>query len=478
MSVAASTLPVSREMLPDSPTAALDAVTGGSAPIESDQILAHFIDSYVSVGKDHGDLKQLASLAWIMELPTLKGTDETLDTALLALSTADLGRDRKDPVLLHRAASMYGTALVRLHNALGDPLKAKKLPTLITCLTLILYQIIGEYPAKEHWMSHVKGMAELVRLRGPSAYSEGTDNLILRSCRVNMILGALCALQPTFLSSDQWRSVPWGASPRTDYDAMIDLMSFLPSLLSRCVSLRSLSGARARHLGRLRLVHDCWDLEEKFGTWYNQLPSNVKRTTITDTDQELLGSAAPNAAFPKSYMFTSLSAAHMHMMYWASLQVIYNMIKLLLQASLGIETTYYWPDHPAALRCPSCFAAFKVSPDEAFNGCRCGFIAAQTKFSVSEVWPLEEGHASTQTASNICMSIQYCLEQNFKLMGPYYTLFPLKMAIGGFTSCLPAAAVQLRWCYAMVDMLETKGLRFSKKMLGVYEGRQLGGFGG
>lgn len=99
---------------------------------------------------------------------------------------------------------------------------------------------------------------------------------------------------------------------------MIDLMSLLPSLLSRCVSLRSLSGATARHSGRLRLIRDCCDLEEKFGTLYNQLPPNLKTITITDTDQELLGSAAPNAAFPKSYMFTSLSAAHMHMMYWAS----------------------------------------------------------------------------------------------------------------------------------------------------------------
>lgn len=129
------------------------------------------------------------------KLPTLKSTDETLDTALLALSTADLGRDRKDPVLLRSAALIYKTALVRLHNALGIHLKAKKLLTLITCLTLIQYQLIGEHPAKEHCMSHIKGVAELVRPREPSAYSEGIDNLILRSCRVNIILVALCALQ-------------------------------------------------------------------------------------------------------------------------------------------------------------------------------------------------------------------------------------------------------------------------------------------
>lgn len=72
----------------------------------------------------------------------------------------------------------------------------------------------------------------------------------------------------------------------------------------------------------------------------------------------------------------------------------------------------------------------------------------------------------------------FCLEQEFKVMGPYYTLFPIEIAIGTFTANLPSTKIQLRWCYKIIDELENRGLRFSRKMLGTFEGRTLGGFAG
>ena len=245
------------------------------------------------------------------------------------------------------------------------------------------------------------------------------------------------------------------------------------------LKVAQISDCELQEEARIDLVRQYWDAHKAFSEWYEALPAQAKRIVVITNPLNMGGRQAEmENVFLQCYSFSTLSAAHMHMMYWASLQVLFNMLKLTYRALEGVETAYCWPSHPAALRCQACLAQFKALPMTAMQKCHCGFIDRQSRFNTGGLPELTEEHDPTGTASQICMSIPCCLQQDLKIMGPYYTLFPLKMAIGGFTAHLPSTTLQLKWCYMVVEMLEAKGLQFSKKMLRMYEGRELGGFVG
>ena len=448
----------------------------GNRVMHIDQLMNRFIDDYTSVARRYKDAGQLVSITWVIHLPSLRGRSPTLDAAILALSTASLSRDQADPVMLRNSTIAYGKALAKLQRDLYSPKRWDQIETLVACLALILYQVMGEYPGKEDWMSHVKGISELVRLRGPKSYSSGIDHVVFRGCRISLVMAALCSVKSTFLELQPWLEQPWGSAAKNSYDSLIDLMARLPSMLPRCAEISNLESPDKRRDGRVALVYKCWSLEALFRDWYANLAEHTRRLKRVNSTSLVFGETNLHRAFPRSYEFTTLNAAHLHMMYWASLQVLYNLLKLLYQALEGIETSYYWPAHPAALRCPDCFTVF----DPTFSGesprCTCGYMESQPSFDASSLPPLTEEHDPVQKATQICMAVPFCFVQDLKLLGPYYALFPLKMAIGCFTGHLPATGRQLGWCYKVIDILESKGLCFSRSMLGMYEGRDLGGF--
>ena len=456
------------------------ASTLASVPTDShvcsDQLLGQFVEGYASTVKRGGDMALLPSFSWILQLPELKGSNRAFDMAALALSSAGLGREHQDVALLQNATVAYGRALASLQLQLNHPTLAGQTKTLFTCLTLILFQILGG--RKEDWMSHVKGVAELVRLRGPISYATDIDHALFRSCRVNLVLAALCSLQPTFLASEPWRRKPWSITPKTDYDSMIDRMTLLPALLARCRKISQIAEAKEQALARECIIKDCWHLESEFFKWHESLSLSIRSFSLVNSFLELEGERTHRGVFPQSYDFVNLGAAHLHTMYWASLLVIYNILKLNLQALQAVETSYYWPPHPAALRCRECYADFKANPSDCNNGCQCDFMKSQPRFDISHLRVLSNEQDPVATATKICMSMAYCLQHTFKAMGGYYTLFPLKMAMGTFTANLPMTEAKLAWCYTVVGLLERRGLQFSKKMLGIYEGREFGGFAG
>jgi len=259
---------------------------------------------------------------------------------------------------------------------------------------------------------------------------------------------------------------------------MIEQMTLLSALLARCAKLNDMECSNQQRDERIAIIHDCWAAERTFTQWYDGLSDSDKTHTRVSSTLRMHGHETRPKLFSERFEFSNLTAAHMHMMYWALLQVLYTMLRLLYQALQWIETTYYWPPHPSALRCVSCFSLFNPERNIGLNGCHCGFINQQSRFNTSSLPALTDEHISYTMASRISMSFEYCLQQDLKILGPYYTPFPLKIAIGCFTAHLPETQEHLGWCYDVIETLEAKGLDFSRKMLGLYEGRPFGGFAG
>lgn len=48
-------------------------------------------------------------------------------------------------------------------------------------------QILGEFPSKQDWMSHLHGVAQIVHLNGPTQYRSGLAQRLFLASRSNLV---------------------------------------------------------------------------------------------------------------------------------------------------------------------------------------------------------------------------------------------------------------------------------------------------
>jgi hypothetical protein len=135
-------------------------------------------------------------------------------------------------------------------------------------------------------------------------------------------------------------------------------------------------------------------------------------------------------------------------------------LALNYDALAGIESTYINPEHPTALKCRACYSPTPQVPLTGPTKCECGFIEELPTFDVTSLPALTEEHNIYALARKICMTMEYCLTADDKLLGPQMTNFPFKVALRIFMIGYPTFDPQLRWCLDIVEMLEAKCLSF------------------
>lgn len=125
---------------------------------------------------------------WLLMLADLPTFTKALETSILAVCTAKLGRLQNIPILVKESNRLYGQGLWELQKALWDPRLMYKDETLAACMALSMYEII-ECPAENQygWLSHSGGCSRLVRLRGPEAHHTALGHNLFRSCRYSTV---------------------------------------------------------------------------------------------------------------------------------------------------------------------------------------------------------------------------------------------------------------------------------------------------
>lgn len=123
--------------------------------------------------------------SWLTVLPTLCDVTPALETSLMALCTATLGRAKSNQALVHESLKFYTRGLWELQRALWDPDLMYTDDTLATCMTLVTFEVT-ECPDQglSGWLKHMKGLSKLFELRGPKAYDSEFSHTLFSSFRL------------------------------------------------------------------------------------------------------------------------------------------------------------------------------------------------------------------------------------------------------------------------------------------------------
>ena len=108
-------------------------------------------------------------LVLVLELPELTAA---LETSVIAMTTAKIGRMNGDPGLVKASLKSYVQGLWELQKALWDPALMYRDETLSACMALWMYEVM-ECPAETvcGWISHFDGCKRLIELRGAEAHT-------------------------------------------------------------------------------------------------------------------------------------------------------------------------------------------------------------------------------------------------------------------------------------------------------------------
>jgi hypothetical protein len=153
------------------------------------QLLNEFIYSYLpdcaSMSQRSVRKEEASWLILVTELPELT---TALDTSVLAMCTAKIGRLNNDPVLVKASLKLYVQGLWELQMALWDPKLMYKDETLAACMALWMYEVM-ECPAKTvtGWISHFDGCQRLVQLRGAEAHSTALGHRVFLAFRTTAV---------------------------------------------------------------------------------------------------------------------------------------------------------------------------------------------------------------------------------------------------------------------------------------------------
>lgn len=153
------------------------------------QLLSEFIYSYLPDSSlvPHRQFRKDKG-SWLMLVAELPEMTTALETAVLAMSSAKVGRLNDDPVLVKASLKSYVEGLWELQKALWDPKLMYRDETLAACMALWMYEVM-ECPSEtvSGWISHFGGCQRLVQLRGPEAHSSALGHQVFLAFRTTAV---------------------------------------------------------------------------------------------------------------------------------------------------------------------------------------------------------------------------------------------------------------------------------------------------
>ena len=125
---------------------------------------------------------------WLPLLAQSTQLTQALETAMLALSTAKLGRVSQNNSLARESLSIYTRGLRELQTALLNPGLMFKDETFAACLCFSLYEVL-ECPTESSfgYTSHVNGCEKLLKGRGATRHSGKLAHEAFRSIRYQLV---------------------------------------------------------------------------------------------------------------------------------------------------------------------------------------------------------------------------------------------------------------------------------------------------
>jgi hypothetical protein len=261
---------------------------------------------------------------WAESVLTLSKDNRVLRNALRAISLSFLGiRDGSD-VMSHEGAQAYGQALVQMNAMLRrQEVTAKSETVLSTSLLLALYEQFSCFsfsnPSSKAmgWIAHTEGITSLLQVCGPEAYTAVESLQLLRLFRPSQLQFSLAFHKASPLASDEWCSIPWRLSPKTEKDLLYDILLQIPGALEK------LDLARSQHMERsiINVTAELLEIHSRLQIWFEHLTTSLRdKIGLMEIENDFSLLAAD------SFMIHGIDVVESVMMFWAGNIIVLSIL--------------------------------------------------------------------------------------------------------------------------------------------------------
>ncbi|KFY42438.1 hypothetical protein V495_04523 [Pseudogymnoascus sp. VKM F-4514 (FW-929)] len=333
-------------------------------------------------------------------------------TCVRALATMYFGRVHHQKYTTTRGQELYGKALVSLNHELQDPQSGMSLSTVTSAMILEIYELVS-FNSMSGWLKHAGGVGRLIELRGPWRHQSPMGRNILEANRVIIIINCLIKRKRCFLSSTDWKTVPWAQEPesKTSISYLHDILSDVPGLMENADTIQfsdiaSEVSLSCRDLVLHQLASLWTTLYEWRVSWQLQNPASSWEAPST-TDQN---------PFPTAFHFSSLIHANAITLYNATLLLLFKIGFQVLGPSFN--PLYYSLHLPHGIDYGP-----HIPPTLTLN--------------------------TRAIAIEICKSVEYHFQEERRGGGTLFLLFPLRLAWQTFEQ----SSVEAAWIQGVMEMI-------------------------
>ena len=212
----------------------------------------------------------------------------------------------------------------------------------------------------------------------------------------------------------------------------------------------------------LRRVEHCWKMDADLQQWHEELehqnpgllywPEFAKLDNASDDPEQ-------GKLFPVAFHFSSLRAAHISILYWTTLIVLWSGLTRLYRNISVILEKGTPGSHDG-------FVHFNSAHWSANNFCSCedpSPMICHKHFRMRKLPPLEHRADWPQyIASNICQSVEYCIQDEMMGLGPAAVSPSLVLVADRLRKEPGYWSRQLLWIEAVLARTYGRGIRVMK----------------
>ncbi|ROT40171.1 hypothetical protein SODALDRAFT_90252 [Sodiomyces alkalinus F11] len=196
---------------------------------------------------------------------------------------------------------------------------------------------------------------------GPQSFQHfPAHHYFVRVYRHVAVMLALLNRTATFLSSEEWRTVPWKFHPKSALDRLLDILFLSPGLFVRTDALVPAPATTTRRTKAQKLLHDCLAVESQLDHWHATLTGPGEGEPIARPIYWAEDTESPSAIvdpqhnpFAGCLAFRDDPTALALLTYWTALLLLNassNRVHAAVCAPVLDDYPNLYPDLPPSLR--------------------------------------------------------------------------------------------------------------------------------
>jgi len=263
------------------------------------------------------------------------------------------------------------------------------------------------------------------------------------------------------LADFDWTELPWKGAPKTRFNQLLDITAELANLFVQAFEVEGMETASLLPVA-LKVVNGCWRIDSELGRFYqdfeNGNPGPLHWPELS-TEANLADDAELGKVFPVAFHFPNLMVAFTCMIYWANLILLWAVLIHMYKVLSTLPTHIAGLDGPEGSPYLVCS---KADGNNDTRSCDDGAKAEHmTNFDMNGLPPIEPRIDVLAAARNICQSVEFCMKEQMRGLGPTLTVIPL-MAVTDVLPNFPQCSRELAWAKAAFRKVNDKGFRLMR----------------